>query len=694
MGKLTDISAAVLGLALWFLPTCSFAHTDDGSKEALKRFTPEQVFNLEYGDDPQISPDARTIIYVRRSMDAVKDVIRGDIWSLDTISGKHRPLVTGGKSASAPRWSPDGSQFLYTASQNKKHDLRVHFMEDGESISLARLEAKPLGATWSPDGKHIAFSMFTPGETPSFSKLPAAPKGADWSPPVRVTDDITFRRDGGGYLKEGASHIYTLPVEGGTPRQITKGDAGFETPEWLTDDSLLAVGNEAEDRDLDPIESEIYRIDLKDLKRTALTKRDGPDGNPLVSPNGKLIAYTGYDDKVLSYQQTQLYVMNADGSNRRLLSEDFDRSIGGLAWNGNRKIIAQVDNAGETDLVNFDFNGNASTRVTGLGGTAFGRPYSGASFSLSSDGTVAYTIGSPDKPADIAVLGNGGKPRVLTDLNADVLPYLDMARIEEIKVESSHDGREIEAWVALPPDFKADGSFPMIMEIHGGPYAMYGPFFSAEIQRYAAEGYVTVYVNPRGSTGYGEEFAQLIDLNYPGEDFNDLMDVSDALVERKYVSEDRLFVTGGSGGGILTAWIVCHTDRFAAAASIKPVINWMTMALSADIAAYVKRHWIRADPWEDPAAFLERSPIMYVGDVETPTMLMVGEEDYRTPAWEAEQFYTALKLRDIDTALIRIPGSPHYIAGRPSRLIAKTDNIMGWFAKYDPEKQDIKDDAE
>ena len=172
------------------------------------------------------------------------------------------------------------------------------------------------------------------------------------------------------------------------------------------------------------------------------------------------------------------------------------------------------------------------------------------------------------------------------------------------------------------------------------------------------------------------------------------MDVSDALVERKYVSEDRLFVTGGSGGGILTAWIVCHTDRFAAAASIKPVINWMTMALSADIAAYVKRHWIRADPWEDPAAFLERSPIMYVGDVETPTLLMVGEEDYRTPAWEAEQFYTALKLREIDTALIRVPGSPHFIAGRPSRLIAKTDNIMGWFAKYDPEKQDIKDEAE
>jgi acylaminoacyl-peptidase len=261
-----------------------------------------------------------------------------------------------------------------------------------------------------------------------------------------------------------------------------------------------------------------------------------------------------------------------------------------------------------------------------------------------------------------------------------------MAPIEEFKVTSSVDGREIEAWVALPPDFTADGSFPMIMEIHGGPFAMYGPLFASEIQRFAAEGYVTVYVNPRGSTGYGEEFAQLIDQAYPGDDFNDLMDVVDDLVARNYVSEDRLFVTGGSGGGILTAWIVGKTDRFAAAASVKPVINWMTMALAADIGQFVRRHWIRADPWSDPDAYLKFSPIMLMDNVVTPTLVMVGEEDWRTPTWEAEQFYTALKMKEVDTALIRVPGAPHYIASRPSRLIAKTDNIMGWFEKYDPVK--------
>jgi acylaminoacyl-peptidase len=263
-----------------------------------------------------------------------------------------------------------------------------------------------------------------------------------------------------------------------------------------------------------------------------------------------------------------------------------------------------------------------------------------------------------------------------------------MAPVEEIKVKSSVDGLEVEAWVALPADFKADGSFPLILEIHGGPNTMYGPYFASEIQRYAAEGYVTVYVNPRGSTGYGQDFAQLIDLAYPGDDYQDLMDIVDSLVARNYADPERLFVTGGSGGGILTAWTVGKTDRFAAAASVKPVINWMTMALAADIGQFVRRHWIRADPWSDPSAYLDFSPIMLIDNVTTPTLMMVGEEDYRTPTWEAEQFYTALKMKGVDTALIRVPGSPHYIASRPSRLIAKTDNIMGWFAKYDPAKTD------
>ncbi|MEM6557829.1 MAG: S9 family peptidase, partial [Pseudomonadota bacterium] len=416
---------------------------------------------------------------------------------------------------------------------------------------------------------------------------------------------------------------------------------------------------------------------------------DGPDLLPVPSPDGSKVAYLGYDDLVKSYQENDLYVMNADGTGVTELAADFDRSFGPLAWHPNgRSVISQIENSGVIDLVSVSMNGEVETLLTNLGGTSIGRPYAAGSFSVSKTRRpiFAYTAGSPDRPSDIAVMGRGVEDRVLTDLNSDVLDHLDMATIEEIQVPSRHDGLEIEAWVALPPGFEADGSYPMILEIHGGPFAMYGPYFSSEIQRFAAEGYVTVYVNPRGSTGYGGDFAMAIDKAYPGYDYEDLMSVVDDLIARDYVSEDRLFVTGGSGGGILTAWIVGKTDRFAAAASVKPVINWMTMALSADIAQFVRRHWIREDPWTNPDAFLDLSPIMLIENVVTPTLVMVGEEDWRTPTWEAEQFYTALKLKGVDTALIRVPGSPHYIAGRPSRLIAKTDNIMGWFAKYDPAK--------
>lgn len=683
--------AMVLGAGLLAAP----AFADDHGEDKSRTFTAERVFDIEYASDPQISPNGETIVYVRRSMDKVKDQDRGDIWTLDVRSGDHRPLITGGASAASPRWSPDGSKLLYSTATDGKPDLRLLYLDTGQSVSLGQFEYGPGNAVWSPDGSTIAFTMFTPGETPSFAKPVAQPDGAEWSAPVRVFDDLQFRFDGAGYLKEGATHVYTLPFEGGTPRQITSGDADFGSPTWLGNDTLLVVGNDVENAELDPIESEIYAVGLNDLERSVLTTRDGPDQSPAVSPDGSKIAYLGYDDLVKSYQQTDLFVMDADGSNVVELAADFDRSFDRVVWHPNgRSLIAQIENAGVIDLVSITMDGAVETMVTNLGGTSIGRPYASGSFSVSDTRrpVIAYTAGSPDRPAEIAVMGRNVDDRVLTDLNSDVLDHLDMATIEEIQVPSRHDDLEIEAWVALPHGFEADGSAPMIMEIHGGPFAMYGPYFASEIQRFAAEGYVTVYVNPRGSTGYGADFAMAIDKAYPGYDYEDLMTIADALIERDYVDPDRLFVTGGSGGGILTAWIVGKTDRFAAAATVKPVINWMTMALSADIAQFVRRHWIREDPWENPDAFLDLSPIMLIENVVTPTLVMVGEEDWRTPTWEAEQFYTALKLKGVDTALIRVPGSPHYIAGRPSRLIAKTDNIMGWFAKYDPGKQDGSDD--
>ena len=662
----------------------------EDNKKPSKRFTAERVFDMEYAKDPQVSPNGKTIVYLRQSMDKMTDQDVGKLWSLDIESGTNRPLIAD-KQASSARWSPDGKSLIFTSYHTGKPELRRVFIDTGMSFSLTQLEKGVSGVAWSPNGEQLAFSMFVKAKKPSFATPLSPPKDANWNEPFNVIDDFTFRFDGAGYLQDGANQIFTLPVNGGTPRQVTFEEAGLSDPQWLDNDKLLVTGNLAEDRDFDPIESEIYKLDLSDLSITALTTRDGPDSYPVVSPDGKTIAFRGYDDKTLSYQQNDLYLLDADGSNFRPLAESFEGSIGQTVWAPDGKsLLVLSEDYGVLSLFNITLKGDVSKLVTDIGGTSIGRPYAAGSFSVSYNKkpVIAFTAGFSDRPAEVGLVNLKGKNKqILTALNEDVLPYLDMALVEEIKVNSTHDGIEIEAWIAFPPDFKADGSYPMILEIHGGPYAMYGPFFGSEIQRYAAEGYVTVWVNPRGSTGYGEAFALGIDLAYPGYDYDDLMTVVDEVVAKKYADPERLFVTGGSGGGILTAWITTKTQRFAAAASIKPVINWMTMALAADIGQYVRRHWIRADPWADPEAFLKHSPIRYVDNVKTPTLIMVGEEDYRTPAWEAEQYYTALKMLKVDTALIRVPGAPHYIASRPSRLVGKTDNIMGWFAKYDPAKQ-------
>jgi acylaminoacyl-peptidase len=672
-----------------FFAVSNLANAEDS--DGVRKFTSEHIFDLEYAASPQISPDGKTVIYTRRSMNKFTDSVSSDLWSLDTRTGNHRPLISGEGSSSSVRWSPKGDRLIYLTSVDGKPSLRVRYQDTGKSFAIAQLEHSPSAPTWSPDGKSIAFSMLVPSDAPSFTKPMSSPEGSEWSTPVRVFDDLTIRFDGAGYLKPGAEHIFTVSAEGGTPRQVTFGDNSYSDPAWLGNDSLVFEGNNVDNPELDPIESELYKASLADLSIEALTNRDGPDHSAVVSPDGEKIAYRGYTDELKAYQQTDLFLMKPDGSEIKNLTAEYDYPIQAAQWlPSGRGLVAQASVEGLLNLVMIDLSGKVRVLVTDIGGTSFGRPYASGSFSLASDAggntpTIAYTKGSPDKPAEIAYQQGYGDSRVLTNLNSDVLPYLDMATIEEIKVKSRHDGREIEAWVALPHGFKADASYPLILEIHGGPFAMYGPYFAAEIQRYAAEGYVTVYVNPRGSTGYGEEFSQLIDKAYPGNDHEDLMTVVDELVKKEYADENRLFITGGSGGGVLTAWAVGKTDRFAAAATVKPVINWTSMALAADISRFVSRHWLGAQPWEDPELYWRLSPISLVGNVKTPTLVMVGEEDWRTPAWEAEQFYTALKVQKVESALIRIPGASHSIASRPSRLIAKVDNIIGWFEKYDPE---------
>lgn len=641
-------------------------------------------FDLEFVSDPQISPDGEKIIYVRNFKDIMTDSNYSNLWIINSDGTQNRPLTSGNQSDLYPRWSPDGEKIVFLSNmQDEKMKLFLMFMDSRETFPLTNTSQSPLNVSWSNSGDHLAFNMFVPKKQESIIELPAKPEGAKWNDAPVYIDELKYRGDGQGYLKPGNDQIFVVSTNGGTPRQLTSEDEDLGAPSWSADDTKLYFSaNLHEEADLEPNNSEIYELDVTSGEINALTSRSGPDNNPEVSPKGDLLAFTGYDDQYLGYQINEVYVMEPDGTNIRELSGEFDRDIENIKWDGKGKgLYFNFNDHGKTKIGYIDLNGNTRVVAEDLGGLSLGRPYNAAAFSVSNSGELAYTLGTPLHPADLAVK-DGRNVKRLTNLNEDLFSYRKLGNVEEITWESSYDGREIQGWMVTPPDFDPNKKYPFILEIHGGPFASYGSVFSAEIQAFAAAGYVVLYSNPRGSSGYGAEFGNLIHHDYPNHDYEDLMSGVDAVIQKGFIDEKNLFVTGGSGGGVLTAWIIGKNNRFSAAVVAKPVINWYSFVLYADNPAFFSKYWFPNKPWEDPSTYIERSPITYVGNVTTPTMLLTGEEDYRTPIAESEQFYTALKLEGVDAAMVRIPGASHGIANKPSNLVAKVAAILAWFEKY------------
>ena len=527
--------------------------------------------------------------------------------------------------------------------------------------------------------------MRVDAETEPLAKPPKKPEGAEWSDPVKVIDSVIYRRDGKGFLEPAYSHVFVVSTDGGTPRQLTSGSFNYDGPFSWTPDSkdIVFTGNQNEDWEYQPIERDIYSVSVTNGTLKRLTDEAGGETSPSISPDGRQIAYIYDNNQMLAYRNEILRVMNFDGSGNRELTGDLDRSVADIQWAGNgRSIFFRYDDYAVRKIARVSMSGEISDVVDGLGGTTTGRPYVSGSFTVSANGFVAYTLGRPDRPADVAVVGRRGR-QVLTKLNDDLLGDRILGDVHDITYSSSFDGQQIQGWYVTPPGFDPDKKYPLILEIHGGPHAAYGPYFSAEVQRYAAEGYVVFYDNHRGSTSYGEDFALLLQNKYASrEDFADHMSGIDAVIKLGFVDVDNLFITGGSAGGIAAAYAIGLTDRFRAAAAAKPVINWISKTLTADSYTNQITHQFPGMPWDEFEHYWQRSPLSLVGNVVTPTLLLTGEKDYRTPISETEQFYQALKMRRVDTMMVRIPGSGHGIANRPSRLIAKTDNILAWFARY------------
>jgi acylaminoacyl-peptidase len=595
-------------------------------------------------------------------------------------------LLSGADNFSHPRWSPNGDRLAYvTGREGRGAQLHVLWMDSGQTAMLTNVRETPSSINWSPDGNTIAFEMFVPEKTKPLVKPPKAPQGATWAPPVSVIDDMPYRVDGAGYLDSGYAHLFVLPAEGGTPRQLSKGDFHHRGPfVWMPDgSSIIFSSNRQLDAEHDPVESELWSIMVTSGEMKQMTRRKGPDSGPALSPDGTKLAFRGFDDRKMGYHNTHVYLMDMADGDVKNLTPGFDRRIEDVQWAGNsNSLLVQYDDQGRTHIAHLSMEGDIESITDDVGGVALGRPYTSGGFSVAGNGAFAYSAGRPDRPADVGTGRGKRTTRRITDLNEDLLGHKTMGDVQEMNWISSADGLEIQGWLVTPPGFDASRKYPLILEIHGGPFAAYGSQFSAEVQLFAAAGYVVLYANPRGSTSYGYDFANKIHHNYPSQDYDDLMSGVDAAVAKGFIDSDQLYVTGGSGGGVLSAWIVGKTDRFRAAVVAKPVINWISFSLTADFMHMFTRYWFPAMPWEDPEGYWARSPLSLVGNVTTPTALLTGEYDYRTPISESEQLYQALKLRKVDTVLIRIPEASHGIAARPSNLIAKVDNILAWFRRY------------
>jgi dipeptidyl aminopeptidase/acylaminoacyl peptidase len=636
------------------------------------RLTTDLYMEWERVSDPRISPDGTQIIYTRQWVDKMHDRWQSALWIMEADGSRNRFLTDG----SSARWSPDGTRILFLKEgEPEGRQIFVRWMDaEGATSQITRVDHSPGNVVWSPDGQHMAFTMLVPERESWPIDLPSRPEGAEWTAAPKIVTRLQYRRDRQGYTDNGYRQIFVVPATGGTPRQLTNGDWNHGAPAWTPDGrEILFSSLRVPDAEYEWRESEIYAVDVASKTFRTLTSRHGPDGNPTVSPDGRLVAYTGYDWSDDTYTDSRLYIVGIDGSNARVMSGSLDRSPQRLIWApDNSGVYFSVNDRGTTNLYFSSTSGD--TRQVTEGNHRL-------SVSTIASGRTAVGVRSSyHEPGDVVSLDlRQPDPIELTHVNDDVLEGITLGEVEEVWY-TSLDDYQIQGWIIKPPDFDPSQEYPLILAIHGGPHGMYGVGFNFGWQNHAANGYVVLYTNPRGSSGYGSAFGNAIKRAYPGKDFDDLMAGVDTVLNRGYIDEQNMFVYGGSGGGVLTAWIVGHTDRFAAASSNYPVIDWISFVGTTDGASWYRN--FDHLPWEDPSEHLQRSPLMYVGNVTTPTMLMTGEDDLRTPISQTEEFYQALKFRKVPTAMIRFNNEWHGTSSKPSNAMRSLLYLRSWFQQH------------
>jgi dipeptidyl aminopeptidase/acylaminoacyl peptidase len=701
-----------------------------------RNITEKDLWDFVWIGDPQVSPDGSRIAFVRVTVNEKKEGYNTSIWSVPIAGGEAPRQLTKGDHDTTPRWSPDGKFLLFLRSAEKDNkpeppQLAILPMAGGDSFVFTDLPRGVGSPVWAPDGKNIAFTSDTNTEdlakqekkkseqakksgaataTPGPRSTPAGTAAtSEHESDVRVITRAVYRQDNEGYIDpKHPTHIWIVTAprsaeEKVKPRQLTTGRFDEENAIWSKDGSQIYFTSSR----IDEPYYELPRTDLysvpaaggNPLKITTidLNTQFGPAGGALsLSPDGKQIAFIAATNQPInSYTEPDLWVLDlSPNAKPRNLTADFDFDIDGFVigdssppragglnkpiWTSDGKgLIAVYSKEGKRNLGLFDSTSGSVTDLTsGNHGVMI--------FRATPDGSkLVYVLSTPTRINDLFVLDRatpGAAPKQLTNVNDALFSKLNLTEPEEIWY-NSFDGKRIQAWLQKPPGFDAHKKYPLILNIHGGPHVAYGYIFVHEFQWMAAKGYVVLYPNPRGSTSYGQEFGNVIQYRYPGNDYKDLMAGVDEVIKRGYIDNKKLGVTGGSGGGLLTNWVVGQTGRFAAAVSQRDIASWENWWYTGDFTLF-QPNWFRAPPFEDPDEYRVRSPISYITNVKTPMMFILGEADYRTPPGAGgEQMFRALKFRKIPTVMVRFPNASHELSrsGQPWHRVERLQHIVGWF---------------
>lgn len=638
-----------------------------------KNLVPEDYWNIQKVANPQVNSSGNVVAFLKTYTDKKNDKFESEIWVMNS-DGSNKSFFAKGSNF---KWSNKGNTLAYLKEdENEINQIFIKSMDSRTESKISNFDRDIEDFAWSKNDKFFAFSSFNEYDDDWVVEIPGKNDNEDynWTEDPKVVKTLHWRYDGEGELESGENHLYKISVDGGSAAKISDWGLDYISDlQFKNENTLIFAGNALLDDFLTPWkQSEIFELNIEKKKLTKLSPDGGVFTSPKISPDGDLVAFIGNPNRDFSSVAFNIYTVK--NNRTKIHTKNLSASPENLFWLSKTKIAFEVDERGSANIKILDIQRSSVSNVLNKFKDQF-------YLTSTNENKLFGVYATSSRPGELATIEDG-KIKVLSEFNEIVLSQYSLGKTNEINYQAP-DGTDVQGWYIVPPDFDKNKKYPLVLIIHGGPHAMYRPQFNYLWHQFASDGYVVLYTNPRGSTGYGSDFANVIDNDYPGQgDLSDLLAGVDHVTDLGFIDEDNMYVQGCSGGGVLTAWVVGHDDRFAAAASLCPVTNWISMVGTTDIPAWTFE-WFDVPFWEDPKNWLDRSPIMRTGYIKTPTLFMTGVLDIRTPMPQTEEMYVALKEAGVDTVLVRMNGEWHGTGRRkPTNWFRTYKYLSEWYEKY------------